>query len=96
MGETQEAKEVIFKHCGHRGSVQDLHWNPVIPWTLASVSEDATWVTLPPLFPTTRPAMGGGTLQVWRPIDFLYRPEGEKFLTNANWIRLRVSRQMNV
>ncbi|EKX47838.1 hypothetical protein GUITHDRAFT_137213 [Guillardia theta CCMP2712] len=47
MGEAQESKEVIFKHCGHRGSVQDLHWNPVIPWTLASVSEDAAWVWRP-------------------------------------------------
>mmetsp|Transcript_35692 Transcript_35692/g.111672 ORF Transcript_35692/g.111672 Transcript_35692/m.111672 type:complete len:189 (+) Transcript_35692:798-1364(+) len=51
MGEAQESKEVIFKHCGHRGSVQDLHWNPVIPWTLASVSEDAAWVILSEPFP---------------------------------------------
>ena len=36
--------EVIFKHGGHRGSVQDLQCNPKDPWCIASVSEDASWV----------------------------------------------------
>uniref|UniRef100_A0A7S0MQN2 Histone-binding protein RBBP4 N-terminal domain-containing protein n=1 Tax=Cryptomonas curvata TaxID=233186 RepID=A0A7S0MQN2_9CRYP len=57
--------EVILHHSGHRGSVQDLQWNPFLPWVLASVSEDAAW------------AEGGGTLQIWRPLDLLYRPDEE-------------------
>jgi len=55
--------EVIFKHSGHRGSVQDLQWNPTLPWVMGSVSEDAGW------------AMGGGTMQLWRPLDFLYHSD---------------------
>eukprot|EP00281_Chroomonas_sp_CCMP1168_P031913 CAMPEP_0206242778 /NCGR_PEP_ID=MMETSP0047_2-20121206/17240_1 /ASSEMBLY_ACC=CAM_ASM_000192 /TAXON_ID=195065 /ORGANISM="Chroomonas mesostigmatica_cf, Strain CCMP1168" /LENGTH=430 /DNA_ID=CAMNT_0053667823 /DNA_START=25 /DNA_END=1317 /DNA_ORIENTATION=+ len=55
--------EIIFRHTGHRGSVQDLQWNPVDPWCIASVSEDASW------------AQGGGTLQIWRPVDYLYRTD---------------------
>mmetsp|Transcript_2585 Transcript_2585/g.7197 ORF Transcript_2585/g.7197 Transcript_2585/m.7197 type:complete len:87 (-) Transcript_2585:99-359(-) len=46
-----------------RGSVQDLQWNPYLPWVVSSVSEDAAW------------AEGGGTLQIWRPLDLLYRPD---------------------
>jgi len=57
--------EVIFRHAGHRGSVQDLQWNPKDPWCMASVSEDASW------------AQGGGTLQIWRPNDFVYRSDEE-------------------
>lgn len=57
--------EIICKHSGHRGSVQDLQWNPLLPWVMGSVSEDASW------------AMGGGTMQIWRPLDLLYRSDGE-------------------
>jgi len=52
--------EIIFKHSGHRGSVQDLHWNPVDPWCMASVSEDGEWAKT-------------NTMQIWRPLDLLYK-----------------------
>ncbi|KAL8139293.1 hypothetical protein V2J09_005314 [Rumex salicifolius] len=53
---------LFFKHSGHRDKVADFHWNAIDPWTLVSVSDDSA---------------GGGTLQIWRIIDLLYRPEQE-------------------
>lgn len=42
VSEEQEGPpELIFIHAGHLGSVTDLSWHPVKPWTLASVSDDA-------------------------------------------------------
>uniref|UniRef100_A0A7S4HBU8 Histone-binding protein RBBP4-like N-terminal domain-containing protein n=1 Tax=Guillardia theta TaxID=55529 RepID=A0A7S4HBU8_GUITH len=46
--------ELIFNHVGHRGSIQDLNWNPESPWCLATVSEDSS------------EGLGGGTIQIWR------------------------------
>ncbi|KAL8171644.1 hypothetical protein V2J09_023448 [Rumex salicifolius] len=51
---------LFFKHAGHRDKVVDFHWNAIDPWTVVSVSDDSA---------------GGGTLQIWRIIDLLYRPE---------------------
>ncbi|XP_078152302.1 WD-40 repeat-containing protein MSI4-like [Carex rostrata] len=56
---------LFFPHGGHRDRIMDFHWNPAEPWTLASLSHD---VTSP---------YGGGTLQIWRMRDQLYRPEEE-------------------
>ncbi|XP_074295904.1 WD-40 repeat-containing protein MSI4-like isoform X1 [Silene latifolia] len=50
---------------GDRGKVVDFHWNSIDPWTLVSVSDDCS------------SSAGGGTLQIWRIIDLLYRPEEE-------------------
>ncbi|XP_024542492.1 WD-40 repeat-containing protein MSI4 [Selaginella moellendorffii] len=67
---------LIFKHIGHRGQIVDFHWDPLEPWLLATVSTDAK---------------GGGTLQLWRLSDLIYRPEDEvlaelESLTNKSTI----------
>ncbi|KAL9660156.1 hypothetical protein QQ045_024967 [Rhodiola kirilowii] len=54
-----------FQHAGHRDKIVDFHWNASEPWTVASVSDDCGV------------SGGGGTLQVWRMTDLLYRPEEE-------------------
>ncbi|KAJ8750982.1 hypothetical protein K2173_016163 [Erythroxylum novogranatense] len=56
---------LFFQHAGHRDKVVDFHWNTYDPWTVVSVSDDCD---------TTG---GGGTLQIWRMSDLLYRPEDE-------------------
>lgn len=59
------APGLFFQHVGHRDKVVDFHWNYEDPWTLASVSDDGHNIG------------GGGTLQVWRMSDFIYRAESE-------------------
>ncbi|KAL8217359.1 hypothetical protein R6Q57_020732, partial [Mikania cordata] len=44
--------------------VVDFHWNSHDPWTTVSVSDDGE-------------STGGGTLQIWRMIDLIYRPKEE-------------------
>ncbi|PQQ16973.1 WD-40 repeat-containing protein MSI4 [Prunus yedoensis var. nudiflora] len=56
---------LFFQHAGHRDKVVDFHWNASDPWTIVSVSDDCD---------TTG---GGGTLQIWRMSDLIYRPEEE-------------------
>nr|AGG38122.1 FVE-2 protein [Dimocarpus longan] len=56
---------LFFQHAGHRDKVVDFHWNSSDPWTVVSVSDDCD---------TTG---GGGTLQIWRMSDLIYRPEDE-------------------
>ncbi|KDP33836.1 hypothetical protein JCGZ_07407 [Jatropha curcas] len=56
---------LFFQHAGHRDKVVDFHWNASDPWTIVSVSDDCD---------TTG---GGGTLQIWRMSDLIYRPEDE-------------------
>ncbi|CAN6906920.1 unnamed protein product [Brassica oleracea] len=56
---------LFFQHAGHRDKVVDFHWNAEDPWTIVSVSDDCE---------TTG---GGGTLQIWRMNDLIYRPEEE-------------------
>ncbi|KAL0415104.1 UNVERIFIED_CONTAM: WD-40 repeat-containing protein MSI4 [Sesamum latifolium] len=56
---------LFFQHAGHRDKVVDFHWNALDPWTIVSVSDDAA------------NNGGGGTLQIWRIIDFLYRAEDD-------------------
>ncbi|KAF2285140.1 hypothetical protein GH714_038803 [Hevea brasiliensis] len=56
---------LFFQHAGHRDKVVDFHWNVSDPWTIVSVSDDCD---------TTG---GGGTLQIWRMSDLIYRPEDE-------------------
>lgn len=65
---------LFFQHTGHRDKVVDFHWNLCDPWTIASVSDDAN-----------TPG-GGGTLQIWRMIDFIYRPE-EQVLAELELVR---------
>ncbi|XP_057549785.1 WD-40 repeat-containing protein MSI4-like [Amaranthus tricolor] len=56
---------LFFRHAGHRDKVVDFHWNSIDPWTIVSVSDDCS------------SSAGGGTLQIWRIMDLLYRPEDE-------------------
>lgn len=42
----------------------DFQWNPHDPWMLMSVSDESQME-------------GGGTLQLWRISDLIYRPEEE-------------------
>ncbi|TYI76562.1 hypothetical protein E1A91_D06G085000v1 [Gossypium mustelinum] len=56
---------LFFQHAGHRDKVIDFHWNASDPWTVVSVSDDCDSTG------------GGGTLQIWRMSDLIYRPEEE-------------------
>ncbi|RDX87182.1 WD-40 repeat-containing protein MSI4 [Mucuna pruriens] len=56
---------LFFQHAGHRDKVVDFHWNAHDPWTIVSVSDDC------------ESTGGGGTLQIWRMSDLIYRPEDE-------------------
>eukprot|EP00898_Chlorokybus_atmophyticus_P005036 jgi/Chlat1/5533/Chrsp369S05397 len=55
--------ELIFQHAGHKGPVQDFNWNPASPWSILSVSQNED--------------IAGGTLQMWRVNDFVYKTEEE-------------------
>ncbi|GER37115.1 WD-repeat protein [Striga asiatica] len=56
---------LFFQHAGHRDKVVDFQWNAYDPWTIVSVSDDGECFG------------GGGTLQMWRMTDLLYRPKDE-------------------
>ncbi|KNA18121.1 hypothetical protein SOVF_073690 [Spinacia oleracea] len=56
---------LFFQHAGHRDKVVDFHWNTYDSWTIVSVSDDCD------------SSGGGGTLQIWRMSDLIYRPEEE-------------------
>uniref|UniRef100_A0A5B6ZR83 Putative WD-40 repeat-containing protein MSI4 n=1 Tax=Davidia involucrata TaxID=16924 RepID=A0A5B6ZR83_DAVIN len=56
---------LFFQHVGHRDKIVDFHWNASDPWTIVSVSDDCDT------------SGGGGTLQIWRMSDLIYRPEEE-------------------
>ncbi|MEW5308101.1 MAG: hypothetical protein WDW38_000086 [Sanguina aurantia] len=59
--------EIIFQHLGHkRGRVVDFQWHPSEPWTMLSVSDD-----------NEDDEIGGGSLQMWRINDIIYRDEQE-------------------
>ncbi|GLC77757.1 hypothetical protein PLESTB_000958500 [Pleodorina starrii] len=61
--------QLIFRHIGHRtGRVTDFQWHPSEAWTLISVSENT---------PADDEVAPDGTLQVWRPLDLIYRPYDE-------------------
>jgi len=69
-----EKKKKIFEHCGHRSPVETIEWNPYfshrnhLEWTIASSSNDAAQ------------GLGGGTLQIWRPLDLIYKDEHDFIL----------------
>ncbi|KAI4330679.1 hypothetical protein MLD38_028941 [Melastoma candidum] len=64
---------LFFRHADHRDKVVDFHWNPSDPWTIVSVSDDG------------ESTGGGGTLQIWRVIDLIYRPEEEVLAELGNF-----------
>nr|GLL39979.1 WD-40 repeat-containing protein MSI4-like [Ipomoea trifida] len=68
VGEDTEtpAAGLFFQHAGHRDKVVDFQWNAYDPWTIVSVSDDCDST-----------GRGGGTLQIWRMLDLLYRPKEE-------------------
>ncbi|EIE23954.1 WD40 repeat-like protein [Coccomyxa subellipsoidea C-169] len=53
--------QLMFHHAGHRSQVVDFQWHPTDPYTMVSVSD----------------AGAGGTLQVWRISDLIWRPIDE-------------------
>ena len=53
---------LLFRHSGHRASIVDFDWNSCSPWTMVSMSDDSQ-----------NPRLGGGTMQVWRISDLLYK-----------------------
>ncbi|KAL8217219.1 hypothetical protein R6Q57_024056 [Mikania cordata] len=48
-----------------RDKVVDFHWIVYDPWTVVSVSDDVETTS------------GGGTLQIWRMSDLIYKPRDE-------------------
>lgn len=56
--------QMMFQHAGHRAPVVDFQWNPADPWTFFSVADEAG-------------EGGGGTLQLWRVSDLIYRTDDE-------------------
>lgn len=72
------APGLFFKHCGHRDKVVDFHWNVEDPWTIVSVSDDVETTS------------GGGTLQIWRMSDLIYRPK-EEVLTELEEFKAHVA-----
>ncbi|ONK59277.1 uncharacterized protein A4U43_C08F4800 [Asparagus officinalis] len=62
---TLKSSGLFFQHAGHRDKVVDFNWNTEDEWTIVSVSDDCASTN------------GGGTLQIWRMNDLIYRPEGE-------------------
>ncbi|WZZ24513.1 hypothetical protein YC2023_007914 [Brassica napus] len=56
---------LLFQHAGHRDNMVDFHWNVLEPWTIVSVSGNC------------ESNGGGGTLQIWRMSELIYRPEDE-------------------
>ncbi|GKA53958.1 WD40 repeat-containing protein MSI4-like protein [Tanacetum coccineum] len=66
--EEKKRREKTMESCmiiHERDKVVDFHWNLHDPWTIVSVSND------------DESTGGGGTLQIWRMIDLIYRPEHE-------------------
>lgn len=59
---TAAPHQLLFQHAGHQSPVVDFCWNPTDPWTLMSASVDVN-------------AGGGGTLQLWRVSDMVYRSD---------------------
>ncbi|KAK8469739.1 hypothetical protein PHAVU_005G159800 [Phaseolus vulgaris] len=68
---------LFFRHAGHRDKVVDFHWSASDPWTVVSVSDDC------------ESSGGGGTLQIWRMMDLIYRPE-EEVLTELDKFRSHI------
>ncbi|XP_061371103.1 WD-40 repeat-containing protein MSI4-like [Gastrolobium bilobum] len=67
---------LFFRHAGHnRDRIDDFQWNASDPWTIVSVSHDC------------EDSRGGGTLQMWRMIDLIYRSE-EEVLAELDKFRL--------
>ncbi|KAG2249591.1 hypothetical protein Bca52824_089219 [Brassica carinata] len=62
---TKSPAGLFFQHAGHRDNMVDFHWNVLEPWTIVSVSGNR------------ESNGGGGTLQIWRMSDLIYRPEDE-------------------
>ena len=64
-------KKVFFKHAGHRSPVSCVEWNHQFnnknqnDWMLASTSNDS------------EVGLGGGTFQIWRILDWLYKDDDE-------------------
>jgi histone-binding protein RBBP4 len=56
--------QLLFQHAGHQSPVVDFCWNPDDPWTMLSASVDVQ-------------SSGGGTLQLWRVSDLIWRSEEE-------------------
>ncbi|XP_060189358.1 WD-40 repeat-containing protein MSI4-like isoform X1 [Lycium barbarum] len=70
VAETKDTEDdpppgLFFQHAGHRDKIVDFHWNTLDPWTIVSVSDDL------------ETNGGGGTLQIWRMTDLVYRTEKE-------------------
>nr|KAJ0193488.1 hypothetical protein LSAT_V11C800443090 [Lactuca sativa] len=78
------APGLLFRHSGHRDKVVDFHWNSHDPWTIVSVSDDG------------ESTCGGGTLQIWRMIDLIHRPqeevinELEQLITSSLFLMLKL------
>ncbi|PSC71637.1 WD-40 repeat-containing MSI4 [Micractinium conductrix] len=64
--------QLMFQHAGHRSPVVDFQWNPADSMALFSVSDEAG-------------AGGGGTLQMYRISDLVYRPEDEVVAELEQW-----------
>lgn len=61
---------IILNHIGHIGTVSDFEWNPILPWTVISASDDSDTFT-------QIQKNNDCSMQIFRPINLLTEPEQE-------------------
>lgn len=69
----------IFTHIGYRGNIADFDWNTENDWSLVSANQETDVLS----------TIGGGTLNIFRPLDLICLPEEEaknKLKLNSNVI----------
>lgn len=57
----------IFTHIGYRGNIADFDWNSESDWSLISANQETDALS----------TVGGGTLNLFRPLDLIVMPENE-------------------
>ena len=70
---------MVIRHCGHTGPIEDIHWHPTQPWTMASISSEEG---------------GGSSLQVYRIHDFCFR-SAEDIMSELRTAEIETTRSLS-